>query len=189
VRCADPFHVVAWATEALDAERVRAWNQAAGRHRLKGRTNNAVGPARKLKQARWALWKNPQRLTDRQRHQLAWIAKTDPRLWRAYLLKEALRYVFSVKGDEGKIALDRWIAWARRSRLPAFIELQQRIVKHRVAIDAALDSNLSNALIESTNTKIRLLTRIAYGFHGPEPLIALAMLSLGGHAPQLPGRN
>ena len=26
--CADPFHVVAWATEALDAERRRAWNEA-----------------------------------------------------------------------------------------------------------------------------------------------------------------
>src|ERR1700686_976506 len=25
---ADPFHVVAWATEALDAERRRAWNDA-----------------------------------------------------------------------------------------------------------------------------------------------------------------
>jgi transposase len=190
LRCADPFHVVAWAMDALDAERRRAWNEAAGRRRRKGRwTNNAVGPARKLKQARWALWKNPQRLTAHQRHQLDWIAKTDPRLWRAYLLKEALRYVFTVKGDEGKAALDRWISWARRSRLPAFIELQQRIVKHRPAIDAALNSNLSNALIESTNTKIRLLTRIAYGFHGPEPLIALAMLSLGGHAPHLPGRN
>jgi len=65
----------------------------------------------------------------------------------------------------------------------------RRAVKHRAAIDAALDSGLSNGLIESTNTKIRLLTRIAFGFHGPEPLIALAMLALGGHTPQLPGRH
>jgi transposase len=190
IRCADPFHVVAWAIDALDAERRRAWNEAAGRHRRKGRwTNKAVGPAASFKRARWALWKNPERLTDRQHHQLAWIAKTDTRVWRAYLLKEAMRYVFTVKGEHGKEALDRWIGWARRSRLPSFVELQRRIVTHRPAIDAALDSNLSNALIESTNTKIRLLTRIAYGFHGPEPLIALAMLSLGGNTPTLPGRN
>jgi transposase len=52
-----------------------------------------------------------------------------------------------------------------------------------------LDSGLSNALIESTNTKIRLITRVAFGFHGPEPLIALAMLSLGAHPPTLPGRT
>ena len=180
IRCADPFHVVAWAMDALDAERRRAWNEAAGRHRRKGRwTNKAVGPARQRKRARYALWKNPERFTARQRHQLDWIAKTDPRLWRGYLLKEALRYVFRVKGDEGKEALDHWITWARRSRLPAFVELAQRIVTHRAAIDATFESDLSNALIESTNTKIRLLTRIAFGFHGPEPLIALAMLALG----------
>jgi transposase len=61
-------------------------------------------------------------------------------------------------------------------------------VKHRAAINAALEHRLSNGLIESTNTKIRLLTRIAFGFKNPEALIALAMLALGGHRPTLPGR-
>jgi transposase len=56
------------------------------------------------------------------------------------------------------------------------------------AIDATLDHDLSNALVESTNTKIRLLTRIAFDFRSPEALIALAMLSLGGYRPALPGR-
>ena len=41
----------------------------------------------------------------------------------------------------------------------------------------------------SAGTKIRLLTQIQFGFHGPEPLIALALLALGSHPPQLPGRN
>ena len=49
------------------------------------------------------------------------------------------------------------------------------------------DPGLSNGLIESVNTKIRLLTRIAFGFANPDPLIALAMLALGGHRPTLPG--
>jgi transposase len=192
VRCADPFHVVAWATEALDVERRRAWNAATGRRRIDTRTGRpgvAVGDARTIKRARYALWKSPEHLTPRQRGQLDWIAKTDPRLWRAYLLKEGLRYVFNVKGAEGIEALDHWIRWARRSRLPAFVDLQRKVVKHRAAIEAALTSGLSNALIESTNTKIRLLARIAFGFHGPDPLIALAMLSLGGHCPRLPGRT
>ena len=60
---------------------------------------------------------------------------------------------------------------------------------HRAAINATLDHGLSNALIESTNTKIRLLTRIAFGFKNPNALIALAMLALGGHRPTLPGRT
>ena len=187
LRCADAFHVVAWATEALDEVRRQAWNEARGALDRR-RAGRATGHARALKRARYALWKNPENLTDRQREKLEWIAKTDPRLHRAYLLKEGLRMAFVLKGDAGKEALDRWISWARRCRIPAFVELQRRIVTHRRAIDAALDSGLSNALIESTNTKIRLITRVAFGFHGPEPLIALAMLSLGGHPPVLPGR-
>ena len=186
--CADPFHVVNWATKALDIERRRVWNQAATRH-YKLANKGAVGDSRQIQHSRWALWKNPEDLTEHQQGQLEWIAKTHPRLWRAYCLKEGLRYVFTVKGEEGKEALDRWISWARRSRLPAFVQLQRRIIKFRVAIDAALKSGLSNGLVESTNTKIRLLTRIAFGFHGPAPLIALAMLSLGGHCPSLPGRD
>jgi len=190
VRCADPFHVVAWAIDALDIERRRAWNAAAGRQRTgtAPRHTRSTGVAQRSKRARYALWKNPQDLTDRQRHELDWIAKTDPRLWRAYLLKEGLRYVFAVKGDEGKEALRRWLAWARRSQLPAFVDLHRKITAHHDAIDAALEHGLSNALVESTNTKIRLLTRIAFGFHGHQPLIALAMLALGSHPPRLPGR-
>jgi transposase len=192
VRCADPFHVVAWATDALDLERRRAWNHASGRRHTNptlGGHVMATGHAKAFKWSRYALWKNPENLTDKQRAQLDWIAKTDPRLHRAYLLKEGLRVVFQLKGDTGKEALDHWISWARRCRIPAFVKLQRRIVKHRAAIDATLDSGLSNGLIESTNTKIRLITRIAFGFHGPEPLIALAMLALGGHCPALPGRQ
>ena len=183
--CADAFHVVAWATDALDEVRRQAWNEARGAVERR-RAGRASGHARALNRARYALWKNPENLTHHQQHKLHWIAKTDPRLWRAYLLKEGLRTVFVLKGDAGKEALDHWILWARRCRIEPFVALQRRIVNHRAAIDAALTSRLSNALIESTNTKIRLITRVAFGFHGPQPLIALAMLSLGGHPPVLP---
>ena len=193
VLCADAFHVVRWAGEALDAVRRQVWNEAAGRRRAEPGASRfdrreASGEAKKLKRARFALWKNYEDLTERQHLQLEWITKSHPSLWRAYLLKEGLRHVFAVKGEEGKEALDHWLSWAQRCRMPAFVELGRKIRQHRAAIDAALDSGLSNARTESTNTKIRLLTRIAFGFHSAEPLIALAMLSLGGHPPTLPGR-
>jgi transposase len=193
VRCADPFHVVKWATDALDVVRRESWNRArrrAGQSAYDERGRRVSRQeAEKLKWSRWALWKNPENLTVKQHAKLAWIALTDPHLHRAYLLKEGLRYVFKVKGDEGKEALDRWISWARRCRIGAFIQLQRTIVKHRQAIEATLDHHLSNALIESMNTKIRVITRQAYGFHAAPPLIALAMLALSGHQPPLPGRT
>lgn len=94
-----------------------------------------------------------------------------------------------MKEEAGKDALDQWLSWARRSQMPAFVDLARKIARNRVSKDHNLDSGLSNGLIESMNTKIRLLTRIAYGFHGHEPLIALTLLSLGSHPPVLPGRN
>ncbi|MAQ13212.1 MAG: ISL3 family transposase, partial [Sandaracinus sp.] len=45
---------------------------------------------------------------------------------------------------------------------------------------------LSNGRLEAMNTKLRLLTRLAFGFHSHRPLVALAMLKLGGLAPSLP---
>ena len=196
IRCADPFHVVGWATEALDAVRREAWSNArrAGHTRNHGwahgrRATVSTGTAQALRRARYALWKNPENLTDRQRAKLEWIAKTDPRLYRAYLLKEGLRTVFKLPTDQAGEALDRWVAWARRCRIESFVRLQRRIVNHRAQILASIAHGLSNGLIESVNTKIRLITRIAFGFAHPDPLIALAMLTLGGHRPTLPGRQ
>jgi len=189
IRCADPYHVVTWATEALDEQRRIAWNTARGAARGNSRHRRPSPATKALKDARWALWKNPDHLTDRQREQLAWIAKTNPALHRAWALKEGLRTVFAVarrSPAEAVEALDRWISWARRCRLPQFVKLAQRVVRHRDEIVAAIEHRLSNALVESMNTKIRLIVRIAFGFHSAQAIIALAMLSLGGHRPTLP---
>lgn len=178
--CIDAFHVVKWATEALDEVRRQVWNDA--------RRSGQKALAKELKGARFALWKNPQDLTERQGAKLAWVAATNKRLYRAYLLKEQLRQVFVLKGDAGVALLRRWLAWASRSQLPAFVELARRIRKNLAGIDAALTEGLSNALVESTNTKLRVLTRMAFGFKKPEHLIALALLDRGGYCPPLPGR-
>lgn len=200
VRAADPFHIVKWATEALDEVRRQAWNEARkqassepGRGRGRPRKDAPPRPgserATALRGARYSLWKNPENLTENQQVKLAWIARADPRLYRAYLLKEGLRVIFQLPYEAAVEALDRWISWARRCRIPAFVKLQKRVVKHRARILAAIEHNLSNGLIESTNTKIRLITRVAFGFHSAKPLIALAMLTLGTHRPALPGRH
>jgi transposase len=179
--CLDPFHVVSWATDALDEVRREVWNAA----RRAGHTQLA----RELKGARYALWKNPEDLTQRQGAKLADIARTNSPLFRAYLLKEQLREVFRLPVKQATELLEHWILWARRCRLEPFAKLQRAIVEHRAAILDAIRHGLSNARVESVNTRIRLLTRIAFGFHSAQPLIALVMLALGGLCPPLPGRS
>jgi transposase len=195
VLCADPFHVVGWATEALDEVRRGVWRaarQAPGAVRdLKtgGRVLRlSTGGARDLRRARYPLWKNPENLTVAQQAKLAWIEKTHPLLYRAYLLKEGLRTALKLHGEEAGYALSRWLAWAARCRIPEFTTLGRRIRAHLPAIRATIEHGLSNGLIESVNTKIRVITRMAFGFHHPHALIALAMLAVGGLRPALPGR-
>lgn len=177
----DPFHVVSWATEALDEVRREEWNGA----RRKGQTGLAEG----MKGARFALWKNPENLSKNQKLTLASIAKTNNRLFRAYLLKEQLREVFKAGTKElGMRLLDGWIRWAARSRIPAFVRLAASIRRRRHEIERTLDLGLTNAALESANTKIRLIIRRAFGFHTPEAAVALVLLCLGGLCPPLPGR-
>ena len=181
VRCMDPFHVVQWCTDALDEVRRDVWNTA-----RKGGMKALAGD---MKGARYALWKNPEDLTEHQKAKLAWVAKANAPLYRAYLMKEQLRLVFRLRGDEGIALLKAWLAWASRSKVGAFVELARTVRKHRVAIEAALTHGLTNARVESVNTKIRLLQRVAFGYRDPEALIAMAMLDLGGCCPELPGRR
>ena len=178
--CLDPFHICRWASDALDVVRRWAWNLL--------RRMDLPGHAEQLKNCRYALWKNPQDLTARQAAKLAWIARHNHQLYRAYLLKEQLRLVFAHRGTEAVAMLDAWLAWAQRCQIPAFVELYHRIKKHRAGIIAAVTHGLSNGLTESVNTKLRLLTRIAYGFRSTDNLIALCLLDRGGHCPPLPGR-
>jgi transposase len=176
--CLDPFHVVMLATDALDEIRREVWNQA----RQAGQT----ALARDLKGARFALWKNPEKLTDRQAAKLSDIQRTNARLYRAYLLKDQLRQIYRLPADHAIELLERWVAWARRCRLKPFVKLARTITDQQAGITAAIRHGLSNARVEAINTQIRLLTRRAFGFHSPDALIALAMLSLADLCPPLP---
>jgi transposase len=200
VQAADPFHVVKWANDALGEVRLEIWREtrriARANSRGRGGTPTdaqeefpAYQRVRILTRSRYALWKNPENLTQTQHAQLDWIAKTDPRLFRAYQLKEGLRAIFKLTITDAARALDRWIRSARASRIPQFVKLARMVADQRGPILIAIEHNLSNGRTESINTKIRLRTRMAFGFKNPDALIALIMLALGGHRPTLPGRT
>ena len=139
--------------------------------------------------AMWATRKNPAGLTGEQRTSLAAIADTNATLYRAYLLKQQLREVFRVKGATGRRLLAGWLSWASHSRIPEFVALARSIRRYRELILNTLDHHLSNARSEATNTHLRALTKRAYGFHSPDALIGMAMLTRGGLCPALPGRK
>jgi transposase len=178
VLCIDPFHVVSWATKALDEVRRAMWNDL--------RERGEPERAKAMKNSRWALVKNPEDLTRKQRRKLRSIEEDNALLFKSYLMKEQLREIFRLKGDEATFMLDEWLVWVGRSRNEAFKKVARAIRDNRVGIDCALTYGLSNARLESAATKLKLLTRMAFGFHSHAPLGELAMLKLGGLCPPLP---
>lgn len=179
--CMDPYHVVAWVQHALDLVRRKVWNTL--------RRADKTTDARAVARSRFVLWRNPEDLTDKQKTKLDWIAQTNTPLFEAYLLKEQLRQVFAPGGAERITRLDLWLDNAAASNLQPFTDLARKMRRYRDDIANSLTHNLSNARVEAMNTKIRLLTRIAFGFKSVKSLIALVRLHLCGYDLALPGRT
>jgi transposase len=167
----DPFHIVKAATDALDEIRREIWNEArrAGNKQL----------AKDLKGARFALWKNAEKPTDRQQHKLSSIQKTNQRLYRAYLLAQQLRQIYRVRAQDGLGLLEAWLKWARRSRLEPFRKLARRITDQRARVQAAFTNNLSNGLLEGLNSLIQAAKRRARGYRSNRNFITMIYLIVG----------
>jgi transposase len=166
----DRFHVQRLAQDAVDEVRrdeVRAAPSEAERKELKG--------------TRWALLKSFWNLSRFDTARLSSLQRDNKRIYRAYLLKEALVRVLDRKQiNVARAKLDEWIHWARRSRLVPFKRVAATIREHAGGILAYVQSGLSNGRTEGLNGKARTITRRAYGFHSAHGLIALLKLCCSG---------
>lgn len=200
-RCIDPFHVVAWAQELLDklknklaAEAKRAissYKASKGKGRTgagEPRAAEAAETYKALKGARYALLKNPENLTENQKARLDMVLLLNPKLARAYRLKEELRLIFKLPPEEVPEAIYRWRHRAWTSKIPEFVDFHKKIKRHEAAILETIKNDISNARIEAVNNKIKLSIRMAYGFRNIENLYSAIMLRCGGFDIKLPGR-
>ena len=207
-RCVDQFHVVQWAMEALDEVRREVWNEAYAdvkqlkkeHPRGKGRPKEddpstaiiraAKEKAEEIKNSAYALGKAPEHLTEKQQLRVQMIAENNNRLYRAYRMKEMLRLLLKIKDvDEAEATLKRWLWWASHSRIPAFKELYEKIKRHKQHILNAIRLGMSNARIEATNNKIRLIIRKAYGFRNIQNMLDMVYLVCSDLRVPLPNRK
>ena len=207
-RCVDPFHVVEWAMEALDEVRREVWREAyseavqlAKKHpRGKGRpkaddaeaaiVKAAREKAEEIKNSAYALGKAPEHLTENQQAKVAMIAENNNRLYRAYRMKEMLRLLLKIRDvEEAAAELKRWLWWASHSRIKAFKELYQKIKRHKEHILNTIRLGMSNARIEATNNKIKLIIRKAYGFRNIQNMLDMVYLVCSDLKIPLPNRK
>lgn len=63
-----------------------------------------------VKNLRYDPLKNPENLSENQQAQLEYLTQANPRLYRAYLLKEGLRLALMADAEEIVYALNKWMA-------------------------------------------------------------------------------
>lgn len=132
----------------------------------------------------------PEHLSEKQQLRVNLIASQNPRLYRAYLLKEQLRLLLKLTNvDEAEDELKRWLWKASHSRIPAFKELYQKIRRHKTHILNTIRYGMSNARIEATNNKIKLIIRKAYGFRNIQNMLDMVYLVCSDIRIPLPNRK
>ncbi len=178
----DRFHVQRLASDAVDEvrrEMVRRLKEL-----------DAPEEAAAIKNSRFVLLKKPWDLRPKEWDKLSAIQEHNAPLYRAYLLKESLAAVFDETAlDDAKRELNRWLAWASRSKLAPFVKAARTIRKHKDGILAYVKTKLTNGLVEGLNNKLRMIARRAFGFHSAGALIGMLFLCCGGVTvnPALPG--
>lgn len=176
--CLDPFHLISWATDALDDIRRDEWNTL--------RRQGGADAAKTVKGLRWVLLRNWENLTPGQKATIRDLQKANRRMFRGWQLKEELRDILSMTPIAAKAALDRWLAWASRSQLAPFVKLARTVRHYRTSIEAAIEWRLSNGISESVNASIGRIRANARGFHTAQAFITMIMLDRSGLAPTLP---
>lgn len=207
VRYMDSFHVVEWAMTALDAVKLEEWNAARkdlaelrkGLEAKRGRPRNddetvavikaVKDKAESIKKSSFAVGKAPENLTVNQRMKLDEIRRDNKRYYRAYDMKEKLRMILKSRdADEARVLLDQWRWRASHSRIESFKEFSRKIKRNQDFILNTIRYGLSNARIEATNNKIKLIIRKAYGFRNIDSMMDMIYLVCSNTKIQLPNR-
>ena len=179
--CLDTFHVIGWATKALDEVRRVEWNRL--------RRTGTERAAKEFKGLRFLLRRNWENLTGARKGVIRELETANRRTFRAWQLKEELRDIFALPLLKALRALDSWLAYASRSRLAPFVKLARTIRAYRPAIEATIEWRLTNGIAESNNASIGRIRTNARGFHDPQAFITMIYLDRSGIAPQLPWLN
>jgi transposase len=162
----DRFHVVQLLNAAVDEVRREAMRMADDAEK------------RSLKSTRWPLLKNPWNLTRKERQKLSDLQRNNQRIYRAYLLKESFQQIYDApSAAHADDLFAEWYAWARRSALAPFRKFAATIKSYWPAVRRFLQVRLTNAIVEGTNSKVRMISHRAFGFHSAAALIAMIYLN------------
>src|SRR5678816_608870 len=173
----DRFHVQQLASKAVDEVRRGEWQ------RLRG-----TDEARGVKHLRWALLRNPWNVTPAEHERLAELPRQNQHPSPTDIHNESLAGIYRslYTTPWAKRRLTEWIAWAMRSRLAPFRKVARTLRRCFDGVVAYFETGYTTSRAEGLNTKARLATRQAYGFHSADAVRAMIELRCTGITLRLP---
>lgn len=167
----DFWHVVRLLSDAIDEVR-----------RAEVNATDPGDPSRKeLKGLRWVLLKHDWNMTRLEQEKLSLLPRLNRRLYRAYLLRAAFREIFRARSlTEADRLFDEWWSWAVRAQLEPLRRFAYTVRRYWNGVRRYLELRLTNALAEGFNSKIRMISHRAFGFHSADALIAMLHLNCSG---------
>lgn len=154
----DHFHVIKLMNEKLDKIRRRTMSE------LKDEESKM------LKNKRWLLLKNIEKLDSDKENDLLLLRETYKDLGDASILKESLRYIYSLVPDKymARIAFEDWCKLAIKTGIPELKTMAKTVTNHIDGVIAYWNENRTSAAMEGFNNKIGWLNRQAYGYRDQE---------------------
>jgi len=153
----DPYHVVAMVNRAIDETRRDMYRTLSGeqRHVIKG--------------IRFLLLKSLESLAEHSLATLATIMELNEPLYRAYLLKEEMRWFWNLPSAElAESFLQTWAQEAKAIGIKHFENLAESFLRHKAGLISYFAHRISTGPLEGLNNKIKVLKRQAYGFRDKE---------------------
>ena len=133
-----------------------------------------------LRGTRYVWTKNEPNLTAKQSTVLDTLSSTNLKTARAWRMRLAFQDIYKQQTRGwGEMFFDKWIGWARRSRLEPMKAVARTMEKHREGILAWFDSRISNGLIEGINSAVQAAKAKAHGYRNSETLKAVTYLVAG----------
>jgi transposase len=117
-----------------------------------------------LKNTRYALLKNPENLTEKQRIKFESIIGANYEFSKAWQVRENFKELFSSEKLFAWILYNKWTADSKRKNIKEIDNVVDIFNNHFSGVVNALILNLSNALAERLNGKIQELKTVAKGY-------------------------
>jgi transposase len=144
----DRFHVVKLLNEAMNQVRIAERKEHAA-----------------LKGHKYTFLKNKAELSSKKKQALDDMVTLYPTLGAAYRLKELFNDLWTMPGKLAASAfLKDWCEQVEQAKIPAFQKFANTVRAHWSGIIHFVESNITNAILESINSKIQLAKRRARGF-------------------------